>query len=80
MNNFKILGITQTNEKYFFKDVKIKTILEETGYKTAKPIFRDLKNGGRIKTGYYLTLNGYTPLWIELFNIERYKFNQEGLK
>jgi len=45
MNNFKILGITQTNEKYFFKDVKIKTILEETGYKTAKPIFRDLKNG-----------------------------------
>ena len=71
-----ILGIDQYNNHYPLKDRKIKTVLEKTGYRTARPIFRDI-NKTPHKVGYYLSSRGELPLWIELFELKP-AFNFRG--
>ncbi len=68
---YKVLGIDQDNNIFWFEDAKIKTILKETGYNSAKPIYKDVGDKS-IKTGYYLTNKGYEALWINLYNITDY--------
>ena len=66
----RIIGIDQYGEKHVLPDARIKTLLSEIGYNSAKPIFRDDKAGKRHKVGYVCTSRGYNALWIELFELK----------
>ena len=74
---YKIMSIDTNGQTQFHNDSKVKTLLEDYGYISAKPIYRDTKKGVQ-KVGYVLTHRGYNPIWIEL--VELKNFFDKGVK
>jgi hypothetical protein len=70
MNQKMHMGIDQNGDTYHLgKKPIVKTLLDKTGYQTAKRMYQDGKDGNPKHCGYVLTLRGYQAIWVTLYEV-----------
>lgn len=66
------IGIDNYNGLYALNKPIKKTLLRNTGYTTAKPMYIDTKDGIQKHIGYVLTQKGTSPLWVTIYKLKEW--------